>query len=86
MKYTTKVTSEQSIRLDEKTVVTIKPKGGSIPDEQARAVAETKWGKRLIEAGFLTFDGPLTKSGPGDKASGDNAGGDDDIPDFDKDV
>jgi hypothetical protein len=72
MKYTTKVASKQAIWIDEKTAVIIDPKGGSITDERAKAVAETKWGKRLIEAGLLAFE-----KSPEKKTDGEE------IPDFD---
>jgi hypothetical protein len=57
MNYTTKLTSEQTIRIDDETVIKINPAGGTLSNDAVRAISTTKWGKRLIDTGYLTFDG-----------------------------
>jgi uncharacterized beta-barrel protein YwiB (DUF1934 family) len=91
MKYTSKVKSEQTIKIDDNKVVVIKPGSGEMSEEDVLAVAKTPWGKRLIETEYLKFDKPIeikdekVQHGmslkPGDikpKKAGEN------IPDFDK--
>jgi hypothetical protein len=56
MKYTAKVKADQTIQIAGDVVIVIKPEGGEMPDAQARAIAETLWGKRLIETGLLAFE------------------------------
>jgi hypothetical protein len=55
MNYTTKLTSEQIIRIDNETAIKINPAGGMVSNDTARAISKTKWGKRLIDTGYLTF-------------------------------
>jgi hypothetical protein len=55
MKYTTKLSCDQRIKLDGQNVIIISSEGGRLPDELANAAAQTRWGKRLIEMGLLSF-------------------------------
>lgn len=55
MKYTSKIKSAQTIQISDKKSVKLLPGKGEMSKDEAVAVAGTPWGKRLIEAGFLTF-------------------------------
>ena len=55
MKYTSTIKSRQFIMSEGKKIF-IEPAKGEMTDDEALAVAKSPWGKRLIEAGNLTFE------------------------------
>ena len=59
MKYTAKIKSRQFILDEKKKKVFIEPGEGEMSDKDAYAVAKSKWGKRLIQTGCLTFEKPI---------------------------
>jgi hypothetical protein len=56
MKYTSKIKSEQTVQIGDGKSVMIKPGQGELKKEEAVAVAQTPWGQRLIDTGYLTFE------------------------------
>jgi hypothetical protein len=88
MKYTSKIKSEQTVKIDGGKSVVIKPVSGEMSEQDAYAVAKTPWGKRLIETEYLKFEKTIEVKEekvdhgmtikPCEKNTGEN------IPDFDK--
>ena len=59
MKYETKVKYRHTIEIGNEKSVVIEPGGGSMSDDEAQALANTPWGKRLMETGFISFEKPV---------------------------